>query len=91
MRILLNPSVIGALVSVRIRTSRWWNVAVAFALGVMLGESIFYLYWYYGYGHDDPKGPVRLVLTVVEGGIIAIAVSVAYLLICRKTTASTTR
>lgn len=86
-------AVLGVIVSSRVGRLTWWRVAVWFACGALLSEIAIYLYWFLDYGYQDPKGHAGLAVAVIEGGSIALLGAivgvVAYLLICRITSAST--
>ena len=53
------------------RTS-WSSFAIAFAVGAIVSEGLFFAYYYFDYGHADAKLSVGIVLSIIEGGVIAL-------------------
>jgi len=50
---------------------KWWSLGIAFAVGAIATEILFFAYYYIRYGHADPKLSVGVALSVVEGAVIA--------------------
>ena len=74
------------------RISEWWTFPLAFAVGAVVIEAAFFAYYYFTYGHSDPKLTVGVILSLMEGGAIAflggLTVTGAFFAIRRITSAS---
>jgi hypothetical protein len=54
------------------RMSAWWELALAFALGAIAIETLFFANYYFGVGQSDRKLDVGIFLLILEGGVIAV-------------------
>jgi hypothetical protein len=54
------------------RSSVWWVFPLAFALGAIASEALFFACYYFDYGHSDQKLSVGVAVSIVEGAIIAL-------------------
>ena len=54
------------------RINEWWTLPLAFVVGAVAMEALFFAYYYFSYGRSDPKLSDGIVLSVMEGGAIAL-------------------
>lgn len=71
--IIAAVGILSAWLGIRYGTTnrRSLAIALAFALGAASSEAALFGYYYFTYGHNDPKLSVGIAVTLIEFGVIA--------------------
>lgn len=60
----------------------WWIFPLVFVFGAFVSEVIFFIYYYFDNGYNDPKLSVGIAVAIIEfiviSGISSIAIVAAY-------------